>query len=746
MSYTQDERKFSVETPLGQDFLLFRGITGREGLSRLFEYQVRVLGDNRIKVPFEAILGKSVTVAMKMGLEETPCFLNGICHEMSQGGRDDTFTTYSVGVVPSVWLLTKKSQSRVFQHLSVPDILRKIFQGYDVSWELTGRYEQRDYCVQYRESDFDFGSRLMEEEGIFYFFKHEDGSHMMVVSDDSSTCPSVPGPSEVKYEELAGGVRDEERIYVWEKRQQIRSGTVTLWDHTFQLPHKHLDAQQPIVASVPAGTITHKHRVGGNEKLEIYDSPGGYAQRFDGIDAGGGERPQDIQKVFEDNKRTAAIRMDAETVPGLVIQGETSARQMRSGHQFTLASHFNANGPYLVVESGMEAEETGDYRSGVSELKFKATLSCVPFATRFRPARTTQKPLISGSQTAIVVGPKGEEIFTDKYGRVKVQFHWDREGKNDATSSCWIRVAHVWAGTRWGGIHIPRIGMEVLVAFLDGDPDQPMIVGTVYNAREMPPYDLPANKTQSGVKSRSTLAGGTEDFNELRFEDKKGKEEIYFHAQKDFTRIVEHDDDLEVGNDQTILIKRDRKEQVDRNEEVLVRKNRDHHIESNDGLWVDGSKGRAIRITNGKQILTIDLGDNLIEVKTGDMKTTLDQGNHTLQLKAGNMETILDMGNDTIKLKMGDMKTTLDMGNLETRAKLGNISTKADLGKINEQALQGIEMKVAGSSVRIDPMGVTIKGMMVKIEGQVMTDVKGMITKVDGSAMLRAGGGITMIG
>ena len=534
--YTQDNRKISVQTPLGKDVLLFRGITGHESLSKLFELEVLAIAEKATKVPFEKLLGKKVTVKFKMGDNETPTYLNGLCNRVAQGGRDECFVTYRLTLVPELWLLTRKAQSRIFQQMTVPEILKKVLKGFDVDYKLNGRYEPRDFCVQYRETDFAFASRLMEEEGVYYYFKHSDGSHQMVVADTPEGHADVPGETTIEYEELAGGVRVEERVYTWEKSQEMRSGKVTLWDHTFELPHRHLEAEEPTLSSAKAGTVTHKLKVGGNDKLELYDWPAGYAQRFDGVEPGGGDRQDDIQKVFRDNERTAKIRMDEETAPAIRIRGETTCKQMRAGHKFELSRHFNANGAYVVAETVHKAEETGDYRTGVAEIHYAASFTCLPADIPFRPPRTTPRPTIAGTQSAVVVGPKGEEIFTDKYGRVKVQFHWDREGKKDSSSSCWIRVGQLLAGRRWGASFWPRIGQEVLVAFHEGDPDCPVVVGSVYNADQLPPYlgDGPDDKHEndnkvSGLKSNTTTGG--EGFNEWRFDDTKGKEQIFVHAQ-----------------------------------------------------------------------------------------------------------------------------------------------------------------------------------------------------------------------
>jgi type VI secretion system secreted protein VgrG len=534
----------------------------------------------------------------------------------------------------------------------------------DVSFDIKGTFEKRDYCVQYRETDFNFASRLMEEEGIFYFFKHENGSHKMMVANTPSAHADL---GKFTYENMTGGTRPDDRIFDWQKTQEMRSGKYTLWDHTFELPHKHLETDKTIQESVTVGKVDHKLKVGGNDKLEIFDSPGEFAQRFDGVDRGGGDQASELQKIFQDNKRTVEVRMQEEAVGSLVINGSGNVRQLAAGGKFSLEKHFNADGQYVLTSVQHHASTAGAFRSGGDEFHFQSSFSCIPAALPFRPARLTPRPFVQGTQSAVVVGPSNEEIFTDKYSRVKVQFHWDREGKNDGGSSCWVRVGTSWAGKQWGAISIPRNGQEVIVAFQEGDPDQPIIVGSVFNAEMMPPYKLPDNKTQSGIKTRSTLKGGPENFNELRFEDKKGSEDIYLHAEKDFHRFVEHDDDLKVGNDQTIEIKKNRTETV----------------------------------------------------KEGNEKVTVEKGNRDVQIA---------MGNDALMIKMG------------------NQTTKLDLGKSETEAMQSIELKVGQSSIKVDQMGVTIKGMMINVEGQVMTNIKGLMTQVSADAILTVKGGVTMIG
>jgi type VI secretion system secreted protein VgrG len=679
---TQDGRFMAITTPLGKDVLLLESFSGKEALSQLFHFKLGMFADAQSKVTFEQLLGQKVTVTLSPEGGTTPRYLNGIVSRLSQGQRvkgleqGATLIHYEADMVPQLWLLTKNVQSRIFQQKSVPDILKVVLKGLDVTYEIQGTFAARDYCVQYRESDFDFASRLMEEEGIYYFFKHTSSGHQLVLANTPQSHPAVAGPSPIKYEEIGGAARADERIVHWVKSQEIRTAKQTLRDHCFELPDDNLEAVEPITESVQAGTVTHKFKTGANSSLENYDFPGRYAQRFDGVDPGGSDQASNLQKIFQDNKRTAGIRIQEEATPGLVIEGQSDCRALTAGHKFTLSEHFNANGSYVLTDVEHTASIEGAYTSGPRKgSTYTNAFHCIPVALPYRPPRHTPKARVDGTQTAVVVGPSGEEIFTDKYGRVKVQFFWDRQGQKNANSSCWVRVGTLWAGKQWGMIHIPRIGQEVIVAFEEGDPDQPIIVGSVYNADQMPPYALPTNKTQSGIKSRSTLKGDADHFNELRFEDKIDKEDIYFHGQKDFHRVVEHDDDLKVGNNQTIEIKTDRTETV----------------------------------------------------KEGNEKVTIEKGSRTHSVKA-------------------DDKLTVEQGNRAITIQMGDHTTKISAGKESREAMVSIELKVGQNSIKIDQTGVTIKGIMVSIEGQATLDAKSPMTTVKGDAMLTLKGGVTMIG
>jgi len=550
-TYTQDNRPLSLTTPLGKDKLLLTGCSGHEAISHLFSFQCEALAVNGSNIAFDKLLCQKATVEIELP-NKSKRYFNGIVSRVVEGGRDETFTSYTLEIVPKLWLLTRKSHSRIFQQKNVPDILKEVFTGIDLSNQLQGNFEKRDYCVQYRETDFNFVSRLMEEEGIYYYFKHSNGGHTMVLGNT----PLAHAPlteidssaGKVIYEELAGGTRNEDRIHSWTKSQEIRPEKVTLWDHTFELPHKHLEGNKDIQPDVKVGTISHKLKVAGNENLEIFDWPGEYAQRFDGVNSGGGDQQAEIQKATKDNARTAEIRMQEQATDAIILHGASNCRAFTSGYKFTLDRHFNANGQYVLTSVQHFAQQDGYSGSGGAAFSYHNSFTCIPNELPYRPARITPKPHVPGTQTAVVVGPSGQEIFTDKYGRVQLRFHWDKENKN----SCWVRVTQMFAGKRWGSSFWPRIGQEVVVAFQEGDPDQPLIVGSVYNADQMPPYlgdglddkHKKDNKV-SGIKTCSTTGG--QGYQELRFDDTKGKEQIFIHAEKDTDTFVKKDARSDIG-------------------------------------------------------------------------------------------------------------------------------------------------------------------------------------------------------
>ncbi len=514
MPYTQENRLIRIDTPLGKDVLLLGAFRGLECISMPFSYELDLLSENH-SIPFDAIIGKNVTVSLALADGEAHYF-NGLISRFAQGrgggeeGGDPRFSHYRATMVPSLWLLTRTADSRIFQKLSVPDIVEKIFGEKSLSdyeLQLDGSYDKREYCVQYRETDFNFISRLLEEEGIYYFFKQENGKHTMVIADAPSKHKPCPKQETAKYQLSAEGWLKEDVIMSLEKMQEIRPGKYSLNDFNFETPNTSLEVKVP-----------SKTKLGPGER-EIYFYPGAYAKKAEG-------------------DRLANIRMEEEEAQITRINGSSNCRAFTSGYLFTLTDFYrdDMNNKKYVLTS-IEHAANQDWEKE-SELVYNNQFTCIPFEVPYRPKRVAPEPVVQGSQTAIVVGPQGEEIYTDKHGRVKVQFHWDREGKRDENSSCWIRVSQSWAGPGWGAITIPRIGHEVIVDFVEGDPDRPIITGRVYHGINKPPYPLPDEKTKSTLKSDSSLGGG--GFNEFRFEDKKGSEEIFVHGQKDCNTVVEN--------------------------------------------------------------------------------------------------------------------------------------------------------------------------------------------------------------
>jgi type VI secretion system secreted protein VgrG len=756
--FTQANSPMRLTTPLGADALLLTGLTIREGLSQLFLMQLDAIAENDQDVPFEKLLGQKATVQMIMPGGKAR-FFNGIIARVGQGGRDSQFTTYRLELSPQFWLLTRKWQCRIFQQINVPDILKNVLTGIDAGFEIQGTFQPRDYCVQYRESDFNFASRLMEEEGIYYFFKHTQDGHKMVLANTPGSHPDVPEQIKVPFEDVLGGVRDEMRVTIWGKVQELRSGKYTLFDHHFELPHKHLEADKQIADSVQAGVVSHKLKLASNDKLEIFDFPGEYAQRFDGINPSGGDRKSDLDKIFDDNKRTVAIRMEQETVPGLVIQGSGTCRQFVSGHKFTLERHFNANGPYVLTGVTHVARQSQFFGGQGGPFEYSNTFTCIPFAQPYRPQRTSLKPIIQGTQSAVVVGPKGEEIFTDRHGRVKVQFHWDREGKNDANSSCWIRVAQPWAGRRWGAFFIPRIGQEIIVDFLEGDPDQPICVGCVYNPDQPHPYlgDSPDTNNRSnhkqdpklsGVKSNTTPGGV--GFNEWRFDDTKGKEQVFIHGERDMDLRVKNDRRELVLHDTHLIVggEKDGKKVGDQREEIFQDRHqavhRDHieqvmgnvqymvgHGDADDGgnvdVVIEKDKKELIEKNShlhvkADQLTKVDGTQSLHVVK--DRKEWI-EGKATLEIDKDRTEAVggvygLTVAKDQNEDIQGSMSlkiaTTQDVkvGTAYAFQAGTTVYIKAGAAMVLESGAQ-LSLKVGGNFIDIGPTGVAIQGTTVMI-------------------------------
>jgi type VI secretion system secreted protein VgrG len=747
-TYVQADRPLVLTTPLGADKLIAVGLTAQEAVSQLYRFLVDCRAERGTVVDFSKLLGQPAAVKLEVPAKKER-FFSGLCVRASQGESDRHFDNYRIEIVPQFWVFTRRAQSRIFQHVNVPDILKKVLAGLKVTYQLQGTFDPRDYCVQYRETDFNFASRLMEEEGIYYFFKHSAGGSEMVVANTPQSHPDLAPTSALRFMTLnQSAAIDQEAIYHLSKTQEVTSGKFTLWDHNFELPHKHLEADKPITDTVQVGKVAHSLKVGDNGKLEIYDWPGEYAQRFDGVNAGGGDQPADLQKIFTDNKRTVNLRMEAAAAGAVVLNGSSNLRHLTPGFKVTISAvdaeckPLGADGPYVLTSVQHVARMGSDYRSGSdSGFSYDKSFTLMPAGVPFRPARTTPKPVVAGTQTAVVVGPKGEEIFTDRHGRVKVQFHWDREGKNDADSSCWVRVTQPWAGRRWGAFFIPRIGQEIIVDFLEGDPDQPIGVGCVYNPDQPHPYlgDGPdtgnrANHKQDpklcGVKS-STTPGGV-GFNEWRFDDTKGKEQVFIHAERDEDLRVKNDCREAIGHDRHLIIggekdgkkAGDQREEVFQNKHLKVHKDQEEHIGGNFKLHVggvDGGKGNVDVLIDGKKTETIG-DEHHVHVK----KHFMHKVGEDYELTAKNRYTMTEVDDQLhVKNQRGvkvDSNDSLTVGaNMEHKiaqkyaAEAGQeIHLKAGMKLIIEAGAQ-LSLKGPGGFIDIGPAGVSIQGTMVLI-------------------------------
>ena len=581
---------------------------GTEGLGSPFSYDVTLISPTS-DFDISSLVGDTVTITVGLGDDNARSF-NGYVTQMSLVEIFGTYTRYQIRLEPWLYMLSSRINSRIFQNKSVPDIAKDLFREHgfsDFEDQLSASYATREYVVQYRESDFGFVSRILAHAGIYYYFRHEATRHVLVLADAASAHTTLPDYASVEFHPQGTPTPDaDEYINRWEVVHQWRSGGYASDDFDFQRPKADLTAQLQVNA---------RHKKGD---LEIFDYPAGYVQQSD-VESYVRTRLQHVQGDVE------------------VANGSGDVRGIGAGNLFTLTGFpsDNQNKQYLIVVASYDSMNPPHDSGGLQPSQyFHFSFSAIDATVPFSPPLSASRPRVEGPQTAIVVGESGDEITVDQYGRVKVQFHWDREGKNDENSSCWVRVAQIWAGTGWGGIHIPRIGQEVIVDFLEGDPDRPIITGRVYNADNMPPYTLPDNKTQSGIKSRSTLGGAPSNFNELRFEDKKGSELVNLQAEKDLTSLIKHDEDRNVGNDRTTEIGHDetitvgdnRTESVAKQEQITIGGDRQESVGKSESVTIGTT--RALTVGTDE---TIQVGGQRTDSVAKDETTTVG-GNQSLSV------------------------------------------------------------------------------------------------------------------
>lgn len=598
MAYSQTDRPIQIATPLGPDVFHVRSLSGVEGISQLFRYTLELV-TSRQDVAIADLIGKSVTVSLALDRGNYR-FFNGYVSRFSHVRQENFQSVYRAELVPWLWFLTRRADCRIFHpDMKIPAVIEKVFETYDVrdyTLKMTGEFAPREYTVQYRETDFNFVSRLLEEEGIFYYWSHINGAHTMILGDSSTVHPPCPYESEFRFDSAAG----QDAIFAWSCERQLRSDGYALADFDFRTP------ASPVQAAVA-----------GSTPFEVFDYPGGYT-------------------TFAQADNLVRIRNEEIQATSDVATGNSDIRTMASGHRFDLTGYFRSdqNKSHVVTQVRHEALQ-GDYRSGATaneaQFHYANSFECIPQSVTFRPPRVTPRPVIHGSQTAVVTGKSGEEIWTDKYGRVKVQFHWDRRASGNDDSSCWIRVAQSAAGKGWGSVFLPRVGHEVVVTFLEGDPDRPLITGTVYNGEHMPPYALPGNQTRSVVKSNSSKGGG--GFNEFRLEDAKGKEQIFIHAERNYDLRVKQDRFESIGGDSHVTVEGSTFTQAkgdahltltgDSNEKVsgTVSLNAAMDIQQKAGMKYALDAGMEVHVKSGMNLvvesgatLTLKVGGNFINI------------------------------------------------------------------------------------------------------------------------------------
>ncbi|HEJ5655996.1 type VI secretion system tip protein VgrG [Pseudomonas aeruginosa] len=666
MSRGTDTSSLSLVAELLSDLNL-ETLAGGERLNTLDSMSLQ--GNSSTSLTLSNTVASHLSATLHNDSQQRP--LDALVAEIHQLPADATADRFQLVLRPWLWWLTLASNNRVFQNLATSDIVTTIFKAHgftDFKLSLTGSYEPREYCVQYGETDFAFVSRLLEEEGIFWFFIHEVGKHTLVLADSNDAFPPIPNGPKVPYLDQEIGVRELHGIRSAQYCLQAVAGTYSATDYEFTTPSTSLYSQ----AQAEAGPRAR------------YEHPGGYTAKGRG-DA--------LTKQRVDGLRSQEKR----------LIGESDCRWLVPGHWFTLSGHDDdsLNIDWVLTSVTHDA----------SHAHYRNRFEAIPKATAYRPARVTPKPRMH-TQTALVVGKAGEEIWTDQYGRIKIQFPWDRDGKNDETSSCWVRVVLPWSGKGFGMQFVPRIGQEVIVTFIEGDPDRPLVTGCVYNGDNALPYALPDNQTQSGIKTNSSKGGG--GFNELRFEDKKDAEEVFLQAQKDLNVNVLNDSTASIGHDETLTVQNARTRTVKEGDETVT-------------------------LEKGKRTVTIQTGSDSLDVKdtrtvtVGADQTHSTGGNYSHKV-SGNFELTVD-GNLTIKVS----------GTLALQSG-GSLTLKSD-ADLAAQAGTSLTSKAGTSLTNQAGTSLTNKAgtSLTNDAGVSLTNKAGAEQTVDGGGMLTIKGGLVKV-
>lgn len=688
---TQSSRLMAIGTPLGPDALLLTRFSVRERLSGPFEIEAELAATDAT-IDFDTLIGQNATIRLELGANGTRYF-NGYISRLVQTMNVGSFARYRATIVPWLWFLTRTSDCRVFQKQSALDIIQAVFQGHRFGSDFynpqtSGTYPKRRYCVQYRETDFNLVSRLLESEGIYYWFDHSNGKHKLVLADKIGASQPTPGYAQLDYHVAEqGNISGREVIIDWTMAKEVQTVEYDLRDFDFKAAGTPLDGQYQVTQQYGMNRFAH------------YDYPGEY-----------------LDPSLANNY--AQVRLEELQAGYEVLHGVTTAMGLRAGGVFEMQKHplTSQNRKYLVTELQLTADSTEFESGGGSGKFFSCSFSAIPADTQYRPARVTPKPIIQGPQTAMVVGTQGEEIDTDQYARVKVQFHWDRYGKADENSSCFVRVSQPVAGKGWGAISIPRIGQEVIVEFLEGDPDRPIITGRVYNSDCTPPYALPDFKTVSAFKSNSSKGGN--GFNEIRFEDKAGSEQIFINGQKNMDVRVKNDAFRTIENNDHLIVQKDSFEHVENNRNETVDNDHKESIGNDRNLNVTGKEAKAV---GGSQSLTVS-GD-VIEVF---------QSNHSEQvtsdyyLKADN---IVIEGMTNVTIKVGQSYIAIESGGISLGTQ-GTIDTSDQGGLTMKTQASASIQSTSGMSLQ-DQAQAQVQAPQVSINGSATVGIQGGIVNIN---------------
>ncbi len=691
-----DKLFLKLTGPAASD-LICLGARVRDQLSRIPEMRMEFYSKSTSFDP-ASVLGTKLTLEAENGFK-----FSGLVISVEDLGHQDSIDLFAAEIRPWPWLLSIGSDNRVFQGLTTPEIVRKVFSdaGFtDVTDSTTGTFEPREYCVQFGESNLDFVHRLLEEEGIYYFFDHTGATEKIVLADSVSAHANNGKVPFSTSNQVGERQANSNSVFEWAELGRVVTGKVSLFDYDMILPTADLKVHRLVSSG------NHSHN-----KIEHYKASGHYKK----ADKGEAQARSEVEGHAAGSQRARGLSNDAKVVTGGIFTLEHPERSAVDGdYLVTRATHYMMFNPGFGAENKHSVNrhaERIDYppEMALYETEFEVQKSAV----QFRPAKLTGWPEVPSLLTAKVTGPAGDEIYTDEYGRIKVIFPWDRLGKPNESSSMWVRSVMPWGGKDWGMFSVPRIGMEVIIQFERGNIDRPYCTGVVYNGVNRPPYALPGEMTKTGIRTNSSKGGG--GFHELTFDDKKDAESILFQSEKDYKQIIKNNAEITIG---------------------MEKKDKGSLTQT---IWQDKTE----TIKEGDLTLTVEKGNRITKVKTDDTETI--EGKSTTEI-TGDTSLTIKTGNKTEKISKGNSKLEVSNGNLETKVSLGNVTIDASLGKVTITAMQEITLKVGINSVKIDTTGVTISGGVVALDAQGLNEVKGAIVKVAGTGMTQISGGVVLVG